>query len=259
MHTDSRNRVPARRRITLKGVVLAGLALLLAALLIGTLVWMGMAREPTSEALASLESDEVVAVTLQPGMIVFEPAGGGAITGFILYPGAGVDFRSYAPVLRRIAARGYTAIVLEMPLNLAFFDMDAADEAMKRYPDIENWVVGGHSLGGVAAANYAASHATVSGLVLWASYPGSDALKDAEFPVLSIYGSEDGLTTIEDIEASRARLPADAQFVEIPGGNHAQFGSYGSQPGDSTASITAEEQWEQIVGAAVMFLEEALE
>ncbi len=31
-------------------------------------------------------------------------------------------------------------------------------------------------------------------------------------------------------------------MVEIKGGNHAQFGSYGEQYGDGTAAIPAEEQ-----------------
>lgn len=42
-------------------------------------------------------------------------------------------------------------------------------------------------------------------------------------------------------------MPAQYQESVIEGGNHAGFGSYGAQSGDGTASISAEEQWEQTV------------
>jgi len=32
-------------------------------------------------------------------------------------------------------------------------------------------------------------------------------------------------------------LPADAEFVEIPGASHASFGDYGPQAGDGTPTI----------------------
>jgi hypothetical protein len=40
----------------------------------------------------------------------------------------------------------------------------------------------------------------------------------------------------------------------IEGGNHAQFGSYGPQEGDKPATISPEEQWEQVAAATVEFL-----
>ncbi len=143
-----------------------------------------------------------------------------------------------------------------MPLNIAFLRANAADEIIEGHPDIETWVVGGHSLGGVAAASYAAG-GKISGLVLWASYPANDSLRSSQIRVLSIYASEDGLTTPEDIAASRALLPEKASFVEIPGGNHAQFGSYGPQSGDGVASISPAAQWAEITEATISFLEQA--
>lgn len=74
-------------------------------------------------------------------------------------------------------------------------------------------------------------------------------------PVVSISASNDGLATPAKIEESRSLLPADTQFVVIQGGNHAQFGSYGAQPGDGTASIPPETQWAQTVQATVDLLQ----
>ena len=91
--------------------------------------------------------------------------------GFILYPGAGVDYRSYALVLRQIADRGYLVFLPSIPLNLAFFNANAAGKIISEHPEIEHWVVSGHSLGGVVAADYAANHPIIEGMVFWASYP----------------------------------------------------------------------------------------
>jgi pimeloyl-ACP methyl ester carboxylesterase len=158
-------------------------------------------------------------------------------------------------VLRRIAARGYFVVLTPMPLNLALFNGNAADRVMAKYPEVEHWVIGGHSLGGVAAAGYAAGHPAIEGLVLWASYPANDALKDREIKALSIYGSNDALANAAKIDESRALLPPDTVYVEIAGGNHSQFGSYGLQPGDGAAGISPEEQWTQIGEATAAFLE----
>jgi hypothetical protein len=43
--------------------------------------------------------------------------------------------------------------------------------------------------------------------------------------------------------------------VPIEGGNHAQFGYYGPQPGDAPATISREEQQIQAVDATVALLE----
>jgi len=59
---------------------------------------------------------------------------------------------------------------------------------------------------------------------------------------------------MEKFDETKALLPADTQYVVIDGGNHAQFGSYGFQPGDNEATISPEEQWTQISTATVEFL-----
>jgi pimeloyl-ACP methyl ester carboxylesterase len=121
------------------------------------------------------------------------------------------------------------------------------------YPEIAHWFVGGHSLGGVAAASYAASHPEITGVVFWASYPADDSLKNQNMPVVSIYGTLDGLATEESQNSKKELMPEDTQYVVIEGGNHAQFGSYGKQAGDNDASISPEEQWVQVASGTVAF------
>ena len=93
---------------------------------------------------------------------------------------------------------------------------------------------------GLYAADYAGEHREIiSGLVLWAAYPaGGTELSTLDAAVASIFGTRDGLTTLDDIDDSRPRLPVDTDFVSIEGGNHAQFGDYGPQDGDNTATIS---------------------
>ena len=49
---------------------------------------------------------------------------------------------------------------------------------------------------------------------------------------------------LDEIEASAAQLPPDATFVEIEGGNHAQFGYYGTTPTDGQADTPPPKQTE---------------
>jgi pimeloyl-ACP methyl ester carboxylesterase len=115
--------------------------------------------------------------------------------------------------------------------------------------------VGGHSLGGVAAAAYASTHTDIDGLVLWASYPANDSLKASTLNVLSIYGTQD-IRGVTPFENSQALLPLNTKYVVIQGGNHSQFGDYGLQPGDHEATITSADQQKQVVNATAQFLKE---
>lgn len=223
----------------------------------GFVIWAETPLGPMSEALVALETDNAVRVETDP-WFTFRPQDQEAIGAVIIYPGGRVDPRSYAPVARALAEKGYLVVITPMPLNLAVLDTVAAADVVAAYPEIETWVVGGHSLGGAMAARYAAANTDlVDGLMLWASYPADDALATGAGPaVLSIYATNDGLSTIEDIDASREDLPAATRWVEIAGGNHAQFGWYGEQSGDGQATISRTEQQEQIVTATAEFLEQ---
>jgi len=236
--------------------VLLGLLIGIVILAIGFTLWAVDAAQPTEIALDALSSDGQVVVRLGDGFISFEPVQQFASVGFIFYPGGRVDYRAYAPVLHQIAEQGYLVAVVQVNLNLAFFDVNAADGVISDSPSIQHWVVGGHSLGGVAAASYTSAHPDViDGVVFWASYPSDDSLKNSDISVLSVYASNDGVSTGDKIEASKALLPPQTKYVLIEGGNHAQFGAYGPQSGDNPASIPAEEQWTQVADATAGFLE----
>ena len=194
-----------------------------------------------SVAVASLISDgDVTVKKLENDYYVFEPSN--ATKGFIFYPGGCVEYSAYAPLLRELANRGILCILIEVPLNLAILDSDAADNLTSMYPNIESWYIGGHSLGGVVAANYASNHLNeFEGLLLLASYSNID-LHDTELTVVSIYGSNDEVLNMERYAEAKINLPKDSMEMVIDGGCHSYFGNYGMQAGDGTPTITRESQ-----------------
>ena len=176
----------------------------------------------------------------EPGMIVFEPEG--AEKGFIFYPGGKVEYTAYIPLMQACAEEGILCVLLEMPFNLAVLDVNAADGIQKEYPGIEEWYIGGHSLGGSMAAAYLAEEADdFEGLILLGSYSATD-LSETELSVVSIYGSEDLVMNREKYEENKANLPDEFSEVILDGGCHAYFGMYGAQEGDGTPEISNEEQ-----------------
>lgn len=231
---------------------------LLALLIIVTAAFVIWAENPLPampEAINAIQSDDEVLVINKKWM-VFSPLSLSTKTGVIIYPGGRVDPRAYAPLAKEIARAGYLVVLPPMPLNLAFTDVNVADEIMAANPDIKHWYVGGHSLGGSMAAEYvAANPEKVDGLFLWASYSaeGTDLSAIPNLKVLSIYGTEDGGAA--EIRLSQERSPADTVWVEMQGGNHAQFGWYGIQPGDGVATISREEEQAQILEATLAFIE----
>ncbi|NTU89229.1 MAG: lysophospholipase [Actinobacteria bacterium] len=160
----------------------------------------------------------------------------------IFYPGAKVEYTAYAPFLNNVAQKGYLCVVVEVPLKFAFFATGAASEVMADYPDVERWFIGGHSLGGVVAASYAAKHTDgLEGLIMVASYSATD-LSATDLRVLSIFGANDLRFEAQTLEKARENMPITYTEYVIEGANHSNFGNYGSRDVDGVATITAEEQ-----------------
>lgn len=195
-----------------------------------------------TEALAQADGSKGVDITPKGNSYVFTPSDRKPETALIFYPGGKVEYTAYADLMQIIAKEGYLCILVKMPFNLAVFDMNAAEEYMDTYDTIKNWYVGGHSLGGAMAAEFAAKNSDkLTGLVLLGAYPASD-LSSSSLKVLSMYGSMDQVMNREKFEAGLKLMPKEHEEFEIAGGNHAQFGSYGKQKGDGEAVVSQEEQ-----------------
>ena len=236
--------------------IIIGVLLAVVIVLVGFVVWAETPPSPMPEAYDALKSDASVTVSVG-NWLVFSPGSSNVSIGFIIYPGGRVDFRSYAPTAHAIAAEGYLVIIPQMPLNLAVFGVGTANDVIGHYPNISSWAIGGHSLGGTMAAQYAFENLSkIKGLALWAAYPASGIdLSKSNLLVTTIHSSNDGLVSTAQIDDSLKLLPPSTVRVEIAGGNHAQFGWYGDQAGDNAATITREAQQNLTVNATVQLLE----
>ncbi len=239
-----------RRRILIRA--LWGVAVFVVLAVGGVLAYTQigvMGAEPGP--LAEVRENPAITVTDAEQGIVLAPADGESDLGLVFIPGAKVDPWGYAAVLQGLAEEGMTVVITRPWLNLAFFDPRGLDAFTSAAPDVGVWGVGGHSLGGVRACQLAAD---ADALVLFASYCATD-VSDGGLPVLSVSGSEDGLSTPEKIADARSLLPADAELIEIDGASHASFGDYGPQAGDGTPSISSEEMHAEITDLVGGFLE----
>ncbi|WP_375423435.1 alpha/beta hydrolase [uncultured Friedmanniella sp.] len=245
-------------------VALAVPALFLCVLTAGLLAW-ARPFAPTPVAVTAMRSAndirvsdritwyEMTSVAKNADDQVVKPT-----VGLVFVPGARVDPRAYAKLLRPLAAAGYLVVVLKEPFGIAFLDQNHAGTVMRLHPEITTWVVAGHSLGGVVAASYADGHpvvgtAKVAGLALYASYPSS-RLQRTDLKVTSISGSLDGLSTPAKVTASKDDLPAASTFVVVPGAVHSYFGDYGLQPGDGTPTADRVQAQAQITKATADLL-----
>lgn len=202
-------------------------------------------------ALAALGSDDDMTVTQDRSVITFTP---GEVTGagLVLYPGARVDPRAYAVLAHDIATQGHQVVIPKCPFDTALLCVDAASEWVD---DGGSWAVGGHSLGGVAAGQFAGGDdAAVDGLVLWASWPVND-LSAEPLGATSVYGSEDALATPEEVRGGAADLPPSTTFVKVEGAIHAYFGDYGEQPGDGEPTTDRASAQAEIVAATLALLD----
>ena len=221
-------------------IILISILLSVALIIGGSAVYLGDYYHSDYEAIGAFMPQHSGWEEEPDNTIVFEPEN--PKFGFIFYPGGKVEHRSYIPLMQKLQERGVLCIIVKMPFNLAVFDINAADGIRAEYPGIEDWYIGGHSLGGSMAASYLGEHQDeFRGLILLGSY-STENLSDTDLRVLSVFGSEDKVMNRESYDEYKGNLPEDFTEIEIPGGCHAYFGMYGAQEGDGIPTITNEEQ-----------------
>lgn len=211
------------------------------------LVWAHIVMQGTRSAALAVWRDDRVSVRDAGDSVVMTPTGTRDGVGLVFVPGAKVDPYAYMATFRQVVADGTTVVITKPTLNLAFFDTRPLATFEAHVPEVRTWAVGGHSLGGVRACQLA-DDPHVAGLLLLGSYCADD-LSESDLAVLSVSGSRDGLSTPAKVAAARHELPADARTTEVTGANHADFGAYGDQPGDLTATTTRAEATRAISAA----------
>lgn len=208
----------------------------------GFLIYVSNYYHAEEVALAVIQTENNL--DIQDDYIMLSPSTP-SDTALIFYPGGKVEHSAYLPMMEKITAQsGITTIVVKMPFNLAVFGVNKADQVIEQFPDVTDWYIGGHSLGGAMASNYASKNQTkVAGLILMGAYIYGD------------YPAENALTIFGTLETDVAdQIDYIENVVEIDGGNHAQFGHYGKQKGDPDATISREQQQKITADAIDQFL-----
>ncbi|GGC80957.1 alpha/beta hydrolase [Enterococcus wangshanyuanii] len=219
--------------------------------LIGLFYLKTITYTPTTAAIESAKQAEK-----ENGVLVFK--GDENKPSVIFYQGALVENTSYSPWAQQVAKAGYSVYLVQQPFNLAVLGQNKAESVIKDNK-LTNYVIGGHSLGGVMASRFAADQeeqATLKGVFFLASYPDEKgSLAEFNGQVLSLTGSEDGVLNWKAYEDAKKYLPKQTLYEEINGGNHAGFGSYGEQKGDQPALINNDEQQKEVAERLIKWLD----
>jgi hypothetical protein len=178
--------------------------------------------------------------------------------GVVFYPGGRVAPDAYLPSAARIATRAnVTVVVPKMRVNLAVLSQGRADAVVAGEPEVERWVVGGHSLGGAMACRYAGSDGErVDGLLLVGAYCDRPV---AGMPALSVVGTRDAVLNRDRFAETESNLPDERRVVRIEGMNHSQAGWYAGQSGGQPATITTPEAHRRLAAVVADWLCAALD
>jgi hypothetical protein len=244
-----------RRRIRTVGLIALGL------LVVGIasfLAWAASPMPPEPAPLAAARADPAFTLTESADGVALLPRHPTGV-GLVYLAGARVDPAAYAAKLSGLADAGVTVVIARPTLNFAIFELRPLStfEGLAARSGVTRWYVGGHSLGGVRACQYAADAApgAVAGVIFFGSYCSAD-ISTGGLPVLTLSATRDGLSTPEKIAAAARLLPSNAQLVRLPGADHAQFGDYGVQPGDNPATASDAQAKREITKAVLAFLGE---
>jgi pimeloyl-ACP methyl ester carboxylesterase len=196
-----------------------------------------------------LLSNAFVVVSSDEARIQFSPASPKQ-SGLIFLSGGGVAAEAYAPLLRPIADAEYPVFVIRLPFRIAPLESHKLEaigrvhQVIADNPEITQWVLSGHSLGAALACRIAREkRESISALVLvGTTHPKSFSLASLSYPVTKIYGSQDGVASPEEVHENQKLLPKQTRWILIEGANHSQFGNYGNQLFDGTATISRNHQ-----------------
>lgn len=188
-------------------------------------------------------------------VLVVEPVDARPRVAFVLYPGALVRPQAYEWIGHALASHGVITLIPEFGADLAFTNANRAEVVAETLAPGLPLVVGGHSLGGAMAAQFAADHVDgVAGLVLLGAYPpdGVD-LSDAAFGAVTLLAEHDQVLDAAAQASAVDRLPPAHSEVVVTGAVHSFFGRYGPQAGDGVPTVDRATAERHIVATLLRF------
>ncbi|UOQ59398.1 alpha/beta hydrolase [Leucobacter rhizosphaerae] len=237
-----------RRILTVTALVVAGCLVITIGMFA---IWANVTYPAKGPAIERAQSDPAVSIEVSHDFVTMTPTQGASDRGLVFLAGAKVEPEAYIGTFESLVASGTSVVIVRPFINLAIFETRPFEDFTNQLPDVERWAVGGHSQGGVKACSYA-EDPEVSALVLLASYCSlGDLSTRTDLAALSVSGGEDRLVTPDKIADAAPLMPADSTYVELEGVSHAQFGSYGEQPGDGTPTVEDAEA-QRLIGEALV-------
>ena len=216
---------------------------------IGSIAWLFWNAQARGVDPALLRSGGAVVVSDSGGILRLTPRTPTPAAGLIFLPGATIEPEAYAPLLRAVAEAGHPVALVRLPWRVALTASSRAlvweriDRTSTTAP-ARPWILAGHSRGAALGAQFVAEHPdALAGLVLiGTTHPKRTSLATLAIPVTKIYGTRDCVADSATTLANAGLLPPGTRWVRLEGANHRQFGWYGAQLGDCSATITREAQ-----------------
>ena len=171
-------------------------------------------------------------------------------SGLIFFQGGDVDATAYSGYGAALAPSGFiTAYIMHeaRPPCLGFpLPSDTRDKIeviLADFPQVERWLLAGHSRGSTLIDIYLRSGDINPKVVAFSFLAGytfdndgwDDPLPDRLIAGL-ILGDMDAVVTVENLYLGAHLYPNETDFTCIAGGNHGQFGWYGVQAGDNVGA-----------------------
>ena len=200
------------------------------------------------------------------GYEVFFPPGVGigdsVEKALIFYPGVLVDHMAYATILGKISDKGILVLLASAEPSRYCIEIATADHIQRLRHEITvlmnisvgEWIVGGHSLGAIAAAAFFEKNASsrfpndIKRVVQWAApntgvlkrhndgRPTADATRAIRLEsILGVYGTRDVICPKPGNHSAMTKRSPDkegsfhSEIEIIVGGNHSGFAHYGPQ------------------------------
>ena len=242
--------------------------------LIGKIILISTLVTACSSLPTEIPNDENLVVQEEADYILMYPRFTSQdLPGIVFYPGGLVDPHAYMNMFKTLVTEHERPVmIIKAQANLAIINSQKASSILQNSNISNRWIIGGHSLGGsVACMDIFNNPNTFKALFLLASYSVDD-LSEINIPIISITGSNDLVLNKEAFDENASNLPTgitinspedipDSEtigttiYYEIEGANHAQFGDYGNQNGDGTASIDSKRQQELVIESLLRFFE----
>jgi hypothetical protein len=181
---------------------------------------------------------------------------GDSKVGFIIFAGAKADEKSYSYIAKLLHDEGHTVVIPKVPFHLSAFGIDHGSTIMEDNPQVEKWILVGHSLGGLPVSRIAAKQPDkLLGIALLATMASRD-LSGLDISAIRITAENDRIMSNKMMDSYLGNLPKNSLHIELKGANHQGFAAYNSfMSRDGEATITWQEQNEETVRLILDFFD----